>query len=261
MSSFSVLIRSGEEYYNALLHNLVPNLQGCTILHAGDLTTFENMVVRQKPDLILSEFMCSEGTIIQIHDFVVKYLPRVPIIAIAPSIEKQKIEHLLYTVGFSDYVRDDDYTRIYMSILKEMHNKQKRIVYQRKQDHINITSLVSEYNDKGIIITDKFTRIEWVNSKITEICGYEQHEIIGKYAGKLLQGPLTEESTVEEIRTNLRKEIRFESELINYHKDGWPYWVHIDVTPLFYDGKLTRYVAIEEDISENKPLILHLHSG
>jgi PAS domain S-box-containing protein len=205
--------------------------------------------------------MCSEGTIIQIHDFAVKYLPRVPIIAVAPSIDRQQIEHLLYTVGFSDYVRDDDYTRIYMSILKEMHNKKRRIEDQRKQDHQNISSLVSAYNDKGIIITDKFTRIEWVNSKITEICGYETEEIIGNFAGKLLQGPITDDETVNDIRRNLRKGIRFESELVNYHKDGWPYWVHIDITPLFYDGEVTRFVAIEEDISEKKPPILQLYSG
>ncbi len=55
------------------------------------------------------------------------------------------------------------------------------------------------------------------------------------------------------MRGKLAAAESFTEEVINYHKDGHPYWLSISVTPVRNPaGDLTRFIAIEADISDRK---------
>ncbi len=122
-----------------------------------------------------------------------------------------------------------------------------------QQKELHILSLVASKTSNAVIITDKHGYIEWVNEGFTSITGYKLHEVIGKKPGSFLQGELTDPETVKQIRRGLNMQAPFYAEIINYHKFGVPYWINLQITPIFdKHGKLERFISIQADITERK---------
>ncbi|NER81184.1 MAG: response regulator, partial [Leptolyngbya sp. SIO1D8] len=71
--------------------------------------------------------------------------------------------------------------------------------------------------------------------------------------GSVLQGAGTDPATVTQMRAALKRKHGFHVEILNYHKDGTPYWIDIRCSPLLNEmGELQGYMAIESDITETK---------
>lgn len=113
---------------------------------------------------------------------------------------------------------------------------------------------VAEETVNGVIITDPAGKINWVNKGFTRISGYELNEVIGRTPGSVLQGKETDKQSVTQIQKSLKGQEGFESELLNYHKNGTPYWIKINCEPLFEDDRHVGYMAIETDITDIKNL-------
>ena len=83
--------------------------------------------------------------------------------------------------------------------------------------------------------------------------GYHLNEVKGKVPGKFLQGPETSPVTVEHIREKLSRHQPFYEEILNYTKDGKPYWIAMSINPVFdSNGKLYRFVSVQADITTMK---------
>ena len=105
----------------------------------------------------------------------------------------------------------------------------------------------------GMIITDAYGRIEWVNDGFCRVTGYQLEEMTGKTPGSILQGEKTDPVIVEYMREKIRAGEAFEVEVINYHKLGSEYWIHIKADPIFNSsGEITGFLAIENDITDQK---------
>ncbi len=92
-----------------------------------------------------------------------------------------------------------------------------------------------------------------MNEGFAKITGYTLPEVIGMRPGTLLQGPRTDPESVSRMRAALQQQRGFREEVINYHKDGTPYWIAISVTPVTgAEGGVARFIAIESDITERK---------
>lgn len=116
-------------------------------------------------------------------------------------------------------------------------------------------SLVVQNTDNMVIITDAQGRVEWVNASFERTTGYTLAEVRGHYPGQVLQGPQTDRATVERVRLALQRQQPVVAEMLNYRKDGRPYWLEMRINPVMDDhGNLTNYVAIETDITERKRL-------
>lgn len=114
-------------------------------------------------------------------------------------------------------------------------------------------SRIAQETQNGVIITDKNHCIEWVNNAFERISGYTLGEIKGRKPGDFLQGPETDPVQVGYMRSQLRKQKSFETELINYRKDGTKYWISLQVQPIFDGhGNLQEYFSIQSDISAQK---------
>lgn len=131
--------------------------------------------------------------------------------------------------------------------------KEDITAFKEAQEELAKLSLVASKTDNAVIITDKDGLTEWVNEGFVRLTGYSLSDAVGKKPGSLLQGPLTDPSTVHRIGDYLKKGMNFTEEILNYHKSGYPYWVSMNVTPIFDDsGELIRFISIETDVTERK---------
>jgi len=114
-------------------------------------------------------------------------------------------------------------------------------------------SLVAEKTTSSVIITDGLGRIDWVNDAFTRMTGYTLADALGKRPGRLLQGAETQPAAVERFRAGLKARGSFEMEILNYRRDGRPYWVHMKIDPVFDPkGRLRHHIAIQTDITDRR---------
>ncbi|RRR70084.1 MAG: response regulator [Candidatus Viridilinea halotolerans] len=123
-------------------------------------------------------------------------------------------------------------------------------------------ALVAQHTTNSVIITDEAGLIAWVNPGFTRITGYELDAVRGRKPGSFLQGPGTDRATVARIRAGLRAGLSFSEEILNYRKDGTPFWVTLQISPVFDQaGQITRFVGIGSDISERHAAEVALRHG
>ena len=114
-------------------------------------------------------------------------------------------------------------------------------------------SLVVNNTDSAVIVTNAAGLVEYANPAFTRISGYTLDDARGQKPGHLLQGEETDPATVAMIRQRVAAGEGFETEIINYHKEGRKYWLHLEVRPVRNAaGDLTHFIAIERDITEQK---------
>lgn len=113
-------------------------------------------------------------------------------------------------------------------------------------------SQVAKHVTTGVVITDAFQNVEWVNEAFRRMSGYSLEEVRGKKLGRFLHGPETDPKTVARITTRLREKLDIDEEILNYNKLGKTYWNHLRVTPIFDGDKVQRFIGIQHDVSERK---------
>ena len=91
-----------------------------------------------------------------------------------------------------------------------------------------------------------------MNDGFVELTGYPREEILGRNC-RFLQGPDTREEPVAEMRTALDSGEPVTVELLNYRKDGTPFWNRVSLEPLRDDdGRVTHWIGYQMDITEWK---------
>ncbi|GAB2914409.1 sensor domain-containing diguanylate cyclase [Paralcaligenes ginsengisoli] len=92
-------------------------------------------------------------------------------------------------------------------------------------------------------------KIVYVNKAFTDISGYTFEEAVGQ-SPHILQGPGTDRKALDRIKLALQQQRECHEEVLNYHKDGTPYWLHLHIVPLPDEaGKVRYFGAIERDIT------------
>ena len=105
---------------------------------------------------------------------------------------------------------------------------------------------------QGVMMTDAQARITYVNPGFERLTGYTEAEVLGRTA-RFLQGQASAPATVAEITRAVRAGEAFHGEILNYHKDGLPTWVALDISPLRDErGMLTGFVGAQRDITDRK---------
>lgn len=116
---------------------------------------------------------------------------------------------------------------------------------------------VSEANDAIIIseaepISEPGPRIQSVNAAFEEMTGYSAEEITG-CSPRILQGEKSDPATRERIRECLKNWQPVREEILNYRKDGQPFWVELNIAPLAdEDGRYTHWVSVQRNITDRK---------
>lgn len=94
------------------------------------------------------------------------------------------------------------------------------------------------------------TPIVFANHAFRKLSGYEEHELIGRNC-RFMQGPATDAAAVRRIGAALEQEEVIVVELLNYRKDGTPFWNALHLGPIYgADGKLLYYFGSQWDVSD-----------
>jgi c-di-GMP-specific phosphodiesterase len=137
---------------------------------------------------------------------------------------------------------------LYTAFLRDVTEEVERREEQR------MLALVANETDNAVIITDPAGGILYVNRGFERLTGWTHEEVRGKKPGSFLQGPETSPETVARIRERLAARESFYEEILNYHRDGTPYWISLSITPVLRDGQLENFIAVQADVSSVKQM-------
>ncbi|GEM_PF-2827690 len=130
---------------------------------------------------------------------------------------------------------------------------------KKREEELEKLSRIARETQNIVIITDPSEYIQWVNQAFTQVTGYSLEEVKDKKPGEFLQGEDTNQDTVHRIALQIEDGGRFSEEILNYTKDGTPYWINMHITPIKdKQGNIVRYFSIQEEITEKKEAEIQL---
>ena len=115
-----------------------------------------------------------------------------------------------------------------------------------------LLSAAVEASNDLVLITDPSYNVEYVNPAFVKVTGYEPDEVLGRHPG-FLQGRKTPGTALDRLRSRMRAGRASRAELVNYRKDGTPFWIDLSVVPVTgSDGMIEHWVSVGRDVSERK---------
>lgn len=131
-------------------------------------------------------------------------------------------------------------------------NEQLRAENQRVKDEVWLKTRAMEAAVDGISLSDPSqpdNPLIYVNPSFERMTGYTRDEAIGRNC-RFLQGPDTDPLAIAEIRSALSEERSCLVTLLNYRKDGTPFWNEFSISPIHDErGKVVSFVGIQTDIT------------
>jgi PAS domain S-box-containing protein len=130
-----------------------------------------------------------------------------------------------------------------------MHRKVPLVIEDEATERL--LARVVRQTRNAVVITDALGDIVWVNAGFTRTSGYTLEEVIGRTPGQVLQGPATNGADLARIRNAMAARQAVNFELVNYHKDGTPYWIGMKIEPMIGEfGRAEGFMAIQDDITD-----------
>ncbi len=104
--------------------------------------------------------------------------------------------------------------------------------------------------------------IIYVNAAFEALTGYAAAEVVGRNC-RFLQGPNTDASEIDRLRAAIAERRRVTVDLLNYRRDGSPFWNRLLVTPVFApapDGELRYFCASQHDVTIERDRVVVLEA-
>lgn len=100
--------------------------------------------------------------------------------------------------------------------------------------------------------------VVFANDAFLQLTGYTREEVLGRSCS-FLQGPGTDPASVEEIRRAVADGRILSLEILNYRKDGTPFWNALSLSPVRdASGAVSYYFAVLGDVSDKREAELAL---
>lgn len=203
---------------------------------------FDGEILQNNPAAASMDFIEYEHKLLRndeffklIADKIHKSLPR---LVLEASMDDKVFSFLCVTM------KEEGYINIYGRDITE-----KKII----EDQLSRLSLVAKANKDGVIFTDLKGNITWANESYGALIGCEPSELIGHSPVEICKGPLTDESTFEEMVQAFFNGSGFDLNIICYKKDGSWFWGHLVCQPLYNEkNQITEFFGTIRDVSDEK---------
>jgi PAS domain S-box-containing protein len=178
-------------------------------------------------------------------------------------LESQDIKSLLvlpvYTkntlkgfVGFDNVFSGRSWTEIdtkFLGLLADILSN--AIARKLNEAELILLTKAVEESPVSTLITDFQGTIIYVNSSFEKTTGYKKHEALGKNPSILKSGKHPKSFYAELWNTILAGNI-WKGELQNKSKSGEIYWTREFISPIKQNNKITHFINVAQDITENK---------
>ena len=119
--------------------------------------------------------------------------------------------------------------------------------------HLSLLERAIAASSNSILIADASRAdipIIYCNPAFEKLTGYTSEEVIGHNCA-FLQGPDTDRSELDKLRSSLRSGTEIQVILKNYRKDKTFFWNELTVSPVLDgEGKLTHFIGVQNDITQ-----------
>ena len=117
-----------------------------------------------------------------------------------------------------------------------------------------LTTVIEQCEESVLITTAQLDlpgpQILYVNPAFTRMTGYTFEEVAGE-TPRILQGPKTDRSVLNQLRKDCAEGKSSRGEVINYRKDGSEFNVEWNIGPVRDErGKITHFVATLREVSD-----------
>lgn len=132
----------------------------------------------------------------------------------------------------------------------------EELVYTARKDadaRLHLASRVLENTIEGIVITDQKGTIVDVNRAFERVTGYSRNEAIGKNPSMLHSGKQNK-AFYKQMWQTLSESGQWQGQIWNKRKNGEIYPEHLSVTGIEADGKITHYVGVFSDVTDQLSL-------
>lgn len=138
----------------------------------------------------------------------------------------------------------------------------ERLLYDRREAGDPFAAAVHGTR-MAMVVTDPRqddNPIIFANDAFCRLTGYEHDELIGRNC-RLLQGPETSERDVRNLGAAVKNRQDIHVELMNYRKDGTPFWNSLFISPVRNSaGEVIYFFGSQLDVSHKKQTEFDLHS-
>lgn len=123
----------------------------------------------------------------------------------------------------------------------------------RIHDDLRLKDLALNAAANAIVITEKDSRIRWVNQAFSKLTGYELSEALGHFPKELVKSGKQSQSYYEQLWQTILSGKVWHGELINRRKNDSLYHEEMTITPVKNrQGEITHFVAVKQDVTERK---------
>ena len=126
---------------------------------------------------------------------------------------------------------------------------------ERAQAQLELKDRALAASAEGITIADARlpdNPLIYANAGFERLTGYSVSDVLGRNC-RFLQGAGTDPETVDALRTAIREKRPITVQLLNYRKDGTPFWNRLSITPVQdRSGTVTHFIGVQSDVTEEK---------
>lgn len=220
------------------------------------IPTEEHSLVRQQVDeLIRTGFVEPIEHRLQLRDGSTKWVLH----TLSPEFNAQG-----ELIAYDGMLRDITWRKHAEFDLKQLTETLEERITARTSEVRLMAEAMSNLGE-GVMVTDaqldsSGPKILYVNKALSRISGYTPDELIGQ-TPRIFQGELTNRAVTTRLRSDLQAGKSHLCEVVNYRKDGTPYFAEIYISPMLgEDGQPTHFIGIHRDISHKKAIEEALHT-
>ena len=126
---------------------------------------------------------------------------------------------------------------------------------QRVRAQLELKNRALASSVEGITIADARlpdNPLIYANAGFERLTGYSAAEVVGRNC-RFLQGPGTDPQAVAILRTAIQNRRAVTVTLLNYRRDGTPFWNRLSITPVRNAaGAVTHFIGVQSDVTEEK---------
>lgn len=222
----------------------------CDYMMAKSISEAKELLEADRFDIIVTNYLLGDGDAFDVFSLA----GEVPVIIVTAGRDVEVAVKAMKAGAYDYIVKDPDLN--YLKVLAV--NIENAVKRRQAEERLRLLESAVVYANDAIIILEAEPgqmigrRILYVNEAFTRMTGFTYEEATKKTL-RILRGPKTSLSALNEIRLALEQVRPVRVELINYRKDGTEFWVECNIVPFADEkGEFRHWVSVQRDITGRK---------